>query len=142
VRRVVRRVALGFEALVAAVVGTLALVLAMLYACIGDEGPRCQRGQPQQGIALVVVAALAFAVMVIAIRALWSASPRYDLLVGVAQVPVIAAIGFTVIFYRFNPTRPPMWLALLMALSVATVLPEKTHNARAQRRPRPSRTRP
>jgi hypothetical protein len=118
-----RRVALALEASTATVVGIAAVVIALLPRCVGvaaargfEGGLECSRVISLDAWALFLVAATAVVVVVIVLRGLASRSQRSELGLLGGQVPVLAGIGFVLVFYGFNPTRPPVWAALALAL--------------------------
>ena len=124
-----RRVARGLEASTATVVGIAAVIIAFLPRCVGiaapsggDGGLECSRVISLDAWALFLVAAVALAEVAIVLRGFAPGSKRSEAGLLGGQVPVLAGIGFVLIFYGFNPTRPPVWAALALALCVAIVV--------------------
>jgi hypothetical protein len=124
-----RRVALALEALMGTVVAIAAVIIALLPRCVGIAAPRgleggleCSRVISLDTWALFLVAAIAVVVVGIVLRGFASRTKRSEVSLIAGQMPVLAGIGFVLVFYGFNPTRPPVWAALALALCVAIVV--------------------
>ena len=125
-----RGVALALEALTGTFVAVAAVIIALLPTCIGiaapsgggDGGLVCSPVISLATWALFLVAAIALVVVGIAVRGFASRSTRSELRLLGGQIPVLAGIGFVLVFYRFNPTRPPVWAAFALALCVAIIV--------------------
>jgi hypothetical protein len=124
-----RRGALAVEALTATVVAVAAVIIALIPRCVGIAAPRgvdggleCGRVISLDAWALLLVAVIAVVVVGIALRGFASRSKRSELGLLGGQVPLLIGIGFVLVFYGFNPTRPPVWAAILLALCVAIVV--------------------